>query len=77
MSKVTGEEKFTSLEVGKTYAEIEDDGRLGVLYACVDSYEEAQYGPRVFVMVDEDSPDSEPRYISGRSATTEFWKAQL
>jgi hypothetical protein len=60
---------FQPLQVGKWYAEIGDDGAAGVLYQCIERDGDT------FVMADES--DDEPRYISGRSATTEFWIPQL
>lgn len=62
---------YEQLQVGKWYAEMDDEsGAPGVLYQCI-AHEGEHY-----VMVDE-SDDTDPRYISGRSATTEFWVKQL
>lgn len=66
---------YEPLKVGKWYAEIDDNGAPGVLLQCIEIAEDHIYGD-LYTMADE-SADSEPRYISGRSATTEFWIEQL
>lgn len=62
---------YELLQVGKWYAEIEDEGTYGLLYKCVDEFFDR--GERIFVIEDESGGQ---RYQQGRSATTEFWMPQ-